>query len=255
MNDGPVSQSNVMVETTDSLEAVGVFRGWKNIFFMVVLVCLLVTQAAFWLVDLGVVEVAETPQATVDTPQADPIEAAAESVTAPESAPTTEATPTPESVTVTESAPVADANDAEPAGGFLDNLTFEMLSRVVGIVNGIVIVAAVLYALTMFFCLMVSLVGRLGGINHVTRGFVLSLIMAVLIIPWHRLFGPNVVGVIYSPLELIQWMAAKGESTTNTVIYYLRFSGYWFVVLLLLILSQVRSARWSKAILRRLEII
>ena len=103
MNDGPVSQSNVMVETTDSLEAVGVFRGWKNIFFMVVLVCLLVTQAAFWLVDLGVVEVAETPQATVDTPQADPIEAAAESVTAPESAPTTEATPTPESVTVTES--------------------------------------------------------------------------------------------------------------------------------------------------------
>jgi len=61
--------------------------------------------------------------------------------------------------------------------------------------------------------------------------------------------------VIYSPLELVQWMAAKGESTTNMVIYFLRFSVYWFVVLLLLILSQVRSARWSKAILRRLEII
>ena len=136
MNDGPVSQSNVMVETTDSLEAVGVFRGWKNIFFMVVLVCLLATQAAFWLVDLGVVEVAETPRAAVDTPQADPIEAAAHSVTATESAPTTEPAPTAEPVTATESAPVADANDAEPTGGFLDNLTFEMLSRVVGIVTG-----------------------------------------------------------------------------------------------------------------------
>ena len=47
MNDNPVNQSE-MVDTTDSLEAVGVFRGWKNLFFIVALLCLLFTQAAFW---------------------------------------------------------------------------------------------------------------------------------------------------------------------------------------------------------------
>jgi hypothetical protein len=56
MNGIPDNQSN-MIETSDSLEAVGVFRGWKNIFFGVVLACLLLTQAAFWLINLNVVEV------------------------------------------------------------------------------------------------------------------------------------------------------------------------------------------------------
>ena len=44
-------------ETNDSLEAVSVFRAWKNIFFMILLACLLVTQAAFWLINLKIVEV------------------------------------------------------------------------------------------------------------------------------------------------------------------------------------------------------
>ena len=35
MNEGPIDQGN-MIETTDCLEAVGVFRGWKNFFFLVV---------------------------------------------------------------------------------------------------------------------------------------------------------------------------------------------------------------------------
>jgi hypothetical protein len=39
------------------------------------------------------------------------------------------------------------------------------------------------------------------------------------------------------------------------VLYYLRFSGYGALIFLLLLLSQYRSLRWAKAILRRLEII
>ena len=67
MNDIPVNPNN-MVETSDSLEAVGVFRTWKNIFFVVLLVCLLLTQAIFWATDLGFVQASEAPAAAAETP-------------------------------------------------------------------------------------------------------------------------------------------------------------------------------------------
>jgi hypothetical protein len=41
----------------------------------------------------------------------------------------------------------------------------------------------------------------------------------------------------------------------QTILHYLRFTGYWVVVMLVLLLSQTRSARWTNAMLRRLEII
>ena len=54
MNDqiGPGS----LLDTTDSLEAVGVFRGWKNFMFLIVFLCLLIVQAAFWLVHTDTVK-------------------------------------------------------------------------------------------------------------------------------------------------------------------------------------------------------
>lgn len=225
MNDNPVNPNN-MVETSDSLEAVGVFRAWKSIFFVIVLICLALLQAAFWAVDMHLVETPGVVQ---------PATAAA--TTAP--AETTEAEPT----------------DKGFMGGLFGKFDFELLARVTGVANGILIVSGVLFALTVFFCLMVSLVGRLGGINHISRAFILSLVMAALIIPWQRLFGSNVVGVAYGSEELLRWFDAKAEGMPNVVFYYLRFCGLWLVVLLLLIMTQVRSLRWSKSIIRRLEII
>ena len=214
MNDIPVNPNN-MVETSDSLEAVGVFRAWKNVFFVIVLICLLLTQAAFWAVDLGFVE-------------------------------TTDATAT--------SAETEIADDGL-LGGLIGDFDFDLVARAIGVANGILVVAGILFALTIFFSLMVSLVGRLGGINHISRAFILSLIMAALIIPWQRLFGSNVVGVAYWADELLRWLDAKGEGLPNVIFYYLRFTGLWVIVLLLLIMAQIRSAHWSKSILRRLEII
>lgn len=224
MNDIPVNPNN-MVETSDSLEAVGVFRAWKSIFFVIVLICLAFIQAAFWAVDLRLIE---TPGDVPATPAADVV--------------------------------AAPASPAEPAaegfmGSLLGKFDFELLARVTGVANGILIVAGILFALTVFFCLMVSLVGRLGGINHISRAFILALIMAALIIPWQRLFGSNVVGVAYGAEELLRWFDAKGAGTSEKIFYYLRFCGLWLVVLLLLIMTQVRSVRWSKSIIRRLEII
>ena len=235
MNGVPDNQNNMM-ETSDSLEAVGVFRGWKNIFFGITLACLLVTQAAFWLINLKV----------VDTP-------AAAGTSESSLAPTPGATPPgqPANATGTGTAPAARSG---PLAKLLPSLDFGYTARVVELLNAVCLVAGILLAASTFFGLMVSLVGRLGGINHISRAFVLALISAVLLVPW-QVLGLNVLGVTWTPDELLRWLPTKGVDLWNTVIFYLRFTGYWAAVTLLLLLAQIRSTYWSKSILRRLEII
>jgi len=233
MNGTPDTQGN-MIDTSDSLEAVGVFRGWKNIFFGVVLVCLLLTQAAFWLINLKIVE---TPAA----------------------ASAGESSPAPPAVATTPGQTAKPAAEKGAASGglvakLLPSLDFGYTARVVELLNGVLVIAGVLLAASIFFGLMVSLVGRLGGINHISRAFVLALIAAVLLVPW-QVLGLNVLGVTWTPAELVRWLPTKGTDLWNTVIFYLRFSGYWAAVTLLLLLAQIRSTCWSKSILRRLEII
>ena len=144
---------------------------------------------------------------------------------------------------------------AWPPVEFLSGITFEYLSWLIRVVNAVLILTASLYCLSMLFSLKVSMLGRLGGINHISRAFFLSLLMLILLLPWQRIFGGMVPGAIFTPEELVEWSSAEATDIFDTVIYYLRFSGYWLLVFLLLILSQIRSIRWGKAILRRLEII
>ncbi|HNY79822.1 MAG: hypothetical protein RBS72_19020 [Sedimentisphaerales bacterium] len=236
MNEGPVNQSH-MIETTDCLEAVGVFRGWKNFFFLLVVICLLLAQACFWLVNLRLVEIPAAP-AEPETALEALSAAAAQTVAAGDEAST--------------SAPAGTKKVRLP---FIEKLTWKHIKRTVELVNGILIITAGLFCLAMFFSLMVSLIGRLGGINHIARAFFLSLIMFILIVPWQELIGSSVVGVAYTPAELVKWVSDKGSGFMYGVLFYLRFTIYWLLVMLLLIMSQARSARWTKAILRRLEII
>ena len=63
------------------------------------------------------------------------------------------------------------------------------------------------------------------------------------------------LGFVAQMVILFRWLPTKGVDLWNTIIFYLRFTGYWAAVTLLLLLSQVRSTCWSKSILRRLEII
>ena len=233
MNGTPDNQGN-MIETSDSLEAVGVFRGWKNLFFGVVLACLLLTQAAFWLISLNIVE---TP-AAANTGESS-------------LAPTAVATPSGQTAT-----PVAEKGAAASGlvAKLMPTLDFDYTARIVELLNGILLIAGILLAASTFFGLMVSLVGRLGGINHISRAFVLALITAVLLVPWQGL-GLNVLGVTWTPAELVRWLPTKDTDLWNTVVFYLRFPGYWAAVTLLVLLAQIRSTCWSKSILRRLEII
>ncbi len=106
----------------------------------------------------------------------------------------------------------------------------------------------------MFFSLMVSLIGRLGGINHIARAFFLSLIMFILIVPWQEMIGSSVVGVAYTPPNWSSGFPTRGRLLYG-VLFYLRFT---------IILASRHAAvdhvpgtqrPLTKAILRRLEII
>ena len=236
MNDNQGKQ-NSLVDTTDCLEAVGVFRGWKNFLFVIIILGLLLLQASFWAVQTGYVKPAcDTPAVGAEGAESTKlIKKAAEKVTTDPNQPT-------------EAAPQQSRS--------LFSLKFKHLRGGIQFVNFVLILTAILYCLIMLFSLKVSLLGRLGGINHIARAFFLSLAFVVLLLPWQRFFAGVVVGAIFTPAELqSRCVAAEGYDIFHTTLHYLRFTGYWLLVLLLLIFSQWRSSRWAKAILRRLEVI
>jgi hypothetical protein len=138
---------------------------------------------------------------------------------------------------------------------FMSEITFEQLTLAIRLVNAVLLLTATLYCLTMLFSLKVSMNGRLGGINHISRAFFLSLLMLVLLLPWQKMFGNVVTGAMFTPEELAKAFSGKTDDILEIALYYLRFSAYGVLIMLLLILSQLRSLRWAKAILRRLEII
>ena len=226
-----------IIDTSDCLEAVDVFRGCKNILFVILLVSLLLLQTAFWLVDIGYVKIQENSTEGVAVEKQ-----------------------------VSESAPaqaVADQNkpamikaDGQAKAPANPKIRFEHLSWLIRFLNFIVVPAAVLYCLTLMFGLKISMIGRLGGINHITRAFFLSLLMVILLLPWQRFFWGVVVGAIYTPEDLLNSAAiTPANDTLASVLYYMRFTVYWAVVVLLLIFAQIRSGKWARSMLRRLEVM
>lgn len=242
MNENQAKPDN-LADTTDCLEAVNVFKGWKNFFFIIVILCLLLLQASFWLVDTGYVKTGDDTKS--DSPAAvakdtEEIKEVAEKVTGEPNQPAEAAPQQPEQKQKTP----------------LFKITFERLTGLIRFFNFVLILTAVLYCLTMLFSLKVSLLGRLGGINHICRAFFLSLVFVVLLLPWQKFFPGVVIGAMYTPGELLsRCAAAEDYRIFGTILHYLRFTGYWLLVLLLLIFSQLSSSRWSKAIFRRLEVI
>ena len=132
-------------------------------------------------------------------------------------------------------------------------------SHIFGLVrtcNFILVIAAVLYCITLFMSIKISLTGRLGGINHISRAFFLSLFALIILLPWQLVFPTVVKGAIYTPQELLcSEGLITGSSVVSVIFCYLRFTGMWLLVLLLLICSQLRARKWSRATLRRVGIL
>jgi len=242
MNENQAKETS-LVDTTDCLEAVGVFRGWKNFLFIVTIVCLLLLQASFWVVNTGYVKVEKRTETEEDTLPA--------TIEKPEK----QAAIEPNQPAARMAGQPTEAAQQQQKSPFF-KLTFEQLAWLIRFADYVLILTAILYCLTILFSLKVSLLGRLGGINHIARAFFLSLAFVVLLLPWQKFFAGVVAGAMYTPGELQNACAeAQGYNIFATILHYLRFTGYWLLVLLLLIFSQIRSGRWAKAILRRLEVI
>jgi hypothetical protein len=209
---------------SDCLKAAYVFRRWKNLLFLVMLLCLLLHQASFWLVSTGQVEITEN--ANTGTP----VVLGSDS-TQPEKA----ATP-------------AEESPSPWLFGF--DVTFEHLTSVVRLSNIILVFTSLLYALIMYFGLGISFKGGLGGLSHICGALYMALIIFVLLVPWQNFFGPIAMGATYTPDELVSWCTTDISNTFGLVLFYLRFTGYWAMVMLLLLLAQLGSFRWARAILR-----
>lgn len=215
-----------VAEVTDSLETLGVLRFWKNTFLIVILISMLVTQAGFWLVDLKLVSGSTQTGSSLATSGDTNVGLDVAAVGVPE-----------------EDHPVEFA------------FTTGHWTQMVQIANGTAILGVILYCLTIRSCMLITAVGRLGGLGHVCRAFFLALVVLVLLLPWQHLLGPFVLGTLYGPGELMTAGSAKSEGGLALVLYYLRFCGLWLLCLILLLASQFKCAHWASSILRRLEII
>lgn len=255
------SKLGYLVDTTDCLEAISVIRCWKNFLFIIIILCLLILQGLFWLVNSNNVEndepwstaaanVQVVPK-TTETPAKVPekIKEAAKQAVQEANAP---------AIVQTQSQPQPEPGVIEsPQGGIRYSFApkIEHVIIISRFLNFILIPASIIYCLTMLFAFKVSLIGRLGGINHIARAFFLALLFVILFLPWQLMFAPVFAGAMWTPTELITATQVQKTSAFAQVSFYLRFTGYWLLALLLILLSQIRSMRWAKATLRRLEVV
>jgi len=193
---------------SDCLKAVGVFRRWKNLLFLVMLLCLLLNQASFWLVSTGQVEITNNTNAA---------------------------------------APAEESSNLQLFGY---DVTYERLTSVLRITNIVLVFTSLLYCMIMYFGMGVTFKGQLGGLGHIGGALFMSLIIFVLLVPWQNFFGAIAMGATFTPSELTRWCTTDINGTFGMALFYLRFSGFWALILLLLLLAQLRSFRWARAILR-----
>lgn len=241
MNQERNIQTN-LIDTTDCLEAVSVLRGWKNFLFVITILSLLLLQASFWLVTTGAVK---APNETQDESLIIVDEKAEQTIKAAKQSPEEPNQP------ILLTSPQAKHTLPLPK-----DIEFEHLAWMIKFLNFVLILAAMLYCLATLFILKISIVGRLGGIKHICRALFLSLVFIVLLVPWQRIFGGVVAGAVFTPAELLNsCQATKQGGVFDQILHYLRFSIYWLIVTLLVILAQIRSGRWTRATLRRLDVI
>lgn len=278
MNDEQPAPSNV-IDTTDCLEAVETFRWWKNFLFILVLLFYLLIQVSFWLVDRGLVQTEKGiksrlaqqflepepvvgPQKQLPQPsQQQPVETKTAEQAAIVASTVLGTVPkgTPDGAYGEPNQPPKEKEQAGRQPGkktFSFEITYKRLDGAVRFFNFILIPASMLYCLVMLFAMKVSLLGRLGGINHIAKAFFLSLVFFVFLVPWQIVYGGTTGGVMYTAAELMnRYEVVQRSGAAARIPYYGRYVVYWFVILMPLVLAQIRSARWSKAVLRRLEIM
>jgi hypothetical protein len=213
----------------DYIRTLQVICRWKNFLFVVIMLCLLLLQISFLLVNYGYA----VPEKN-------------ESIKAP-------------SIFLSTGKQLTDLTegnlDKEPktrkhSGS---EIKFEHIILAMNVTNTILIFSSVLYGLIMFCGLGASLGGELGGTAHISRACIYSLIILILLLPWQLVFKQTILGAVFTPWELTVWRVTNVHDLFSKVLLYLRFTGYPIFVFILLILTQLRSFLWNKAVIHRLD--
>ncbi len=266
-----------LLETTDCLEAIGTLKSNKNFFFFVNLLCLLILQGMFWLMPTEYVEkpgkdakkdVVPVTAMLLKSAGGCPLGDGLRHLTAL-AAPVEKVVKVERKGQNIEKAAqelTADANarasepNAAPTAKIVPyikiKIQFSQLCWLIKLCNFLLIFCSTVYSLTLLFCLKVSLVGRLGGIRHITKAVFISFFMVVLILPWQIIFKGVIAGAIYTPQELLAaWTGFDRTNVVASAAMFLRFTGLWLTVVILLFWAQLKSMRWSRNTLKRLGII
>ncbi len=253
-----------LVDTTDCLEAVGVFRTYKNLFFIIVILSMIVLQAAFWLYHTGNIaragnDIAAAVHPSLDEPLAQPAD-----TNEPDTAMTQQPQAEPDQIdSAARDVVAADANEPnqlaqQPSQRRPINikLTKAQIEWTIRVANFTLFASAMLFTLTLLFILKTSLLGRIGGINHIARGFFLALIALFFILPWQLYFPGILPGTIFTADELFtRTENLQQNETSNMVLFYLRFSGIWLVAFIFLVKAQLRTCRWTRTMHKRLDVV
>ena len=241
-----------VVDETDCLGAVGAFKSFKNLAFLISFICLILLQAAFW---MNYLDLIDTSDCSCPEPSGVPTEATVKaSVVEQAGALMMEAAATASEPSMSGSQ--AGIFDVSAIISSVTSLTCRQMFCIIAICNYVLFVAVVLFSLTLLMILKISIVGRLGGINHIARAFLLSLFLLVLIVPWQVCLPDTVVGAIYTADELFcADPVAYDGPLADCIFYFGRFTGLWAVVTILLLAAQIRSMRWSKVVVRYLRVL
>ena len=285
-----------MVNTTDCFEAVSAFKSVKNFLFFVILASLLVLQGAFWVKEAGFMKDVCGPATIVATEDAAAVDggegvapvktenatvkATPEEIAKKEAAELEEkakiATETIVEGDVADETPAADNAKAEVEATDEKNAAKEAvttkrkkpqfaaklkpckgcLTWMVKTANFLLISAGMLYCLLLLMCIKISLVGKLGGIRHISKAFLFSLFAVIFTLPWQLAFKEVIYGAVYTPAELFAEGGIVMDAAFMSIVgYYLRFVVLWLFVIVLFIIAQSRSVAWAKSTLKRLGML
>ena len=264
--DEQVKQTD-MIDTTDCLEAINAFKSVKNFMFAAIILCLLVSGAVFWADQAGWIDKSGCVCGNaVCTVKAEPVKEDVPVQVNPETIP---AGPVAEAARAVAGQIGTEEVSQEKAAPAVKEEQIKKrwvlpywrpecasVMLLVKACNFVLILAAVFYSLTLLMSLKISLTGRLGGINHISRAFFISMFALVILIPWQVLLPGVVVGAMYLPGELLCGWGGCGQLKLFwKALFYLRFVGLWAVVVWLYLWAQIRSGKWARATLRRLGIV
>ena len=275
-------KSDPLVDATDCLEAGKTFKSVRLFFFTLIILCLLCQQGIFWAHWLGYIKdsgnavqcdgnrckisgiiplQAETP-AMEETQEAEEVSALVSDVSKEAEQVAEQLQVEAEEMDTPIQLPDEVVNESmgtavKTEKGKKFTLSQNRVSRIIILCNYILLISAIMYSLVLCMSIHVSLVGRLGGVEHISKAFFCSLFALVLLLPWQSTFPGVLCGGIYTPMELFNGCSVKGQECKimGMVLMMGRYVGIWLIILLSYISSQVRAAKWYHATNRRLGIV